>query len=254
VERAQLLHTYLLIPALLLAALSFACGGDDDSDEEDEPADSAEDSQGESSENDLAESLLLTVDDFPPGWAEAPLDESETADEQLEECDQESDGKTGEAQSEDFSDNDTREISQQLAVFTSPDEVGAALDQAESQLECLRDAVLDGAIDTDQASVTDASLGAVSFREFGDRTDAYRLTLVFEAEGNEVIDEAEVYLDAVYVLVDRVGFGILAFDVFSPFSTTELEEIVETATGKVSRALESDNSHRRRRGARVHSA
>jgi len=85
------------IALLVLMILAGACGGGgDDSKRNKEPAESE-------AENELAASLLLTVDDFPTGWAEdTSADEETTALEK--ECDTgPAPGRTGWAETGDFS-------------------------------------------------------------------------------------------------------------------------------------------------------
>jgi hypothetical protein len=238
-----------LLGSLLAAAVSgiaVACGGGDGD---------GEATQTESAlmnEDELAESMLLSVDDFPSGWSEAPVGEEEES--PFDKCDQgDSEGRTGRAETGDFSRGDQATVSQGVAIFQTAQQVEAPLDRFSELGECLAGVVEDGELDNDEAAFSDATFGPLAIREFGDRTDAYRIKIHFKAKQQTGLgSEGDLFVDAVLVTNGRVGFTIRADDALTPFDTDELEDIVGKAQSKVEQVLSKSESFRpdaRRRSA-----
>ena len=186
-------------------------------------------------EDALADSLLLEVSDFPSGWAEEPpADEGE--EDPFEECTPDMPGRTGRAESGDFSRGGSATIAQSIVVYVGNAEISAALDQVPANAQCSIDLINDGDLDDSEFAYSDASLGSLSFPKVGDRTESYRLKVHVDVKGESGIgSEGDIFYDAVYVTVGRVGISIFAFDTFTPFSASELEEIVSVAVDKVER-------------------
>jgi plastocyanin len=83
-------------------------------------------------------------------------------------------------------------------------------------------------------SFSDATFGPLGFRQFGDRTDAYRLKIHFKSrERTGLGSEGDFFFDLVWVANERVGFSIQGADALMPFDTEELEDIVAKALTKV---------------------
>ncbi|MEX2158412.1 MAG: DUF4352 domain-containing protein [Dehalococcoidia bacterium] len=220
-----------LILSLLtsVAFLSFACGGKSG----DDPADAA---TGNSSEDELARSMLLTLSDFPTGWAEEPDDSEESP---FDECDPgPAQGRTGHAETGDFSSDGTASISESLSTFSTADETRSALDQISSKADCFVAVVDDGKLDDDEATYSDASFSRLSFPEHGNRTEAYRISIHAKAKNETGFgSEGDIYVDLVNVTVDRVGFTVLASNVLSPFDSDDLDDYVSIAEARVSETL-----------------
>ncbi|HLC40295.1 MAG TPA: hypothetical protein VJO34_01555 [Methylomirabilota bacterium] len=150
------------IALLVLMILAGACGGGgDDSKRNKEPAESE-------AENELAASLLLTVDDFPTGWAEdTSADEETTALEK--ECDTgPAPGRTGWAETGDFSMGGISTIAEGVAVFQLQDDARASLDRIESAGKCRVDFINDGKLGDSKRVFSDASFSRASFPAYGD--------------------------------------------------------------------------------------
>ena len=215
------------IALLVLMILAGACGGGGDDSSNKEPAESE-------AENELAASLLLTVDDFPTGWAEDTSADEENA--ALEkECDTgPAPGRTGWAETGDFSKGGSSSISQQFAVFQSTDAAQDALHRIESRGKCAVDVINDGKLDDSEFEFSDASFSRASFPAYGDASEAYRLEAHVKAKGETGLgSEGSFYIDLIAVVKGRFGFSIQAVDVFSPFESDILESTVETAAKKI---------------------
>lgn len=212
--------------SVLSFALLVACGGNDDGPpEEDAPETHAEDT--------LAESLLLEVNDFPTGWSETSDEEEESP---FDDCgvDGPSEGRTGIAETGDFSEGSFATITQSVGVFETPANAAGSLDRIPAISDCLINVVNDGRLDDSESEYSDAKFGNLSFPSLGDRTDAYRLEIHAEARGETGIgSEGTVYLDLIYVTEGRLAFVIVASDIFSPFDTSALETVVRKAHQKL---------------------
>lgn len=182
-------------------------------------------------EDALAKSLLLTVDDFPVGWAEEAQSNSPSP---LDKCKPSAEGERGKSESGNFSNGGSSSVSETVGVYDTADHVSASLDQVGALGDCVTKALDDGELDTDAATFSDASFSPLSFTAYGDRTSAYRFKFHVKAKGQTGIgSEGDAYLDLIYVLRGRVGFSIVATDVLSPFDTTELQQAVTKALAKI---------------------
>jgi hypothetical protein len=182
-------------------------------------------------EDALASSLLLTVNDFPVGWAEQASSNSPSP---LDKCQSNAAGKTGRAKSGDFSSGGSASVSETVAVFDNSPDVSTALDQAAAIGDCVTKAVTNGELDTDAAAYSAASFSPLSFTNYGDRSVAYRFKFHATAKGQSGLgSQGDVYLDAVYIIHGRVGVSLSASDVLSPFDTTQLQQIATKALAKV---------------------
>jgi len=237
-----------LIPVLLLAmlALVVACGDDDDDGGASPTVEATPTASGPAdpnAENTFAESLLLEESDFPAdeGWSEGPTDTDEPS--PFDRCDDDESaaGRTGEAESGEFSDGTAKEVNQSVAIFDTPESAEAALEEVRDHGHCLEDVVNNGELDDDEFEYTDAEFKDASFPDIGDRADAYRLTVHIETvdKGGLDFSEGELYLDVIYVTEGRFATYITAGDVDTPFNPSALRELVEIAYSKLAAAAES---------------
>ncbi len=178
-------------------------------------------------EDALASSLLLTVNDFPVGWAEQAKSNTPSP---LDKCAPTGEGRRGRVESGSFSQGGSASLSETVVVYDTAGHVSASLDQVTALGDCVTKAFNDGEVDTDAATYSNASFSPLSFTTYGDRTAAYRFKFHIKANGQAGIgSEGDAYLDEIYVLRGRVGFSIGATDVFSPFDTTQLQQTVTKA-------------------------
>jgi hypothetical protein len=208
---------------LLLAS---ACGDGDGLKREEPPETHAED--------DLARSLLLTVNDFPTGWAEE-LGEEDDEDNPFDQCDPgPPPGRTGIAETGDFSKGGTEEVSQQVGVFDSAQDATAALDRYPSTGDCVVKLINDGKLDTSEWEFSQASFSRVSFPSYGTKSQAFRVEAHIKVKGESGLgSEGDFYIDLVLVARGRLAFFIRALDIFTPFSSSDLESIVSKAEEKI---------------------
>ncbi len=223
------------LPLLLLAAtllLATACSGSDEPTAAagSTPRATATPTANPDAENDLAKTYLLTINDFPTGWAENPPDDDE-AESPTDKCDDFSElrGRSGRAFTGDFSRGGVAEVSQGAALFPDDATAAAAMQQVSGRLDCLAKIINDGGLDEDDAEFSGAKVGTISFPSHGDETMARRLT--FEVAGDGM--KADLFADLVIVRKGRILTAVYAVDALSPFSTNELVPLVEKAVAKL---------------------
>ena len=213
-----------MFPVLAVAVLAVACGGG-----------GGGDNGGSVTQTDdeLARSMLLTVADFPPGWGEVPSDRREQS--PADECDPgDAEGRTGRAETGEFSRGTEASVSETVAIFETPQQVEAAMARFSDVGDCVIGVVESGDLDTDEMDFQGASFGPINFREFGDKTNVYRMQLSFTStQGTGAGSAGDIFYDLVFVASGRTGFSVYAIDVETPFDPQELEEIVSKALARV---------------------
>ena len=210
----------LLIPVFALLSVS-ACGGDDDSlpAATTVPADQA-----------IAESLLLTLADFPADWTEEPDEPGDSAN-PLDTCDPgDARGRTGLAETGDFT-LGTDSVSNSVAVFQSAAAALAALDRIPEQGNCMVREIKGGALDDENFEALDATFEPMPFPATGDRVEAHRFTMTLKQLDSGL--ELKVTLDLVYAVKGRVGFSLSAQGVLSPFDSAMLESLAALMTERL---------------------
>ena len=210
-----------ILVALILAACSSSDdGGGDEIDRDSLP------------ENALAESLLLTIQDFPTGFSERP-----TASDSENECRNDLPaGITGFAETVFFFGSFVS-VSNEVIVFATESDLADRVHALASELDCTVDLINDGGFDTDDFGYREASWGALSFPDFGDQTDAVRVELLAKDKNSySVLSETSLVIDRVAVTYGRIGINVIATGgPPSPLSTF-LEDIVEKAVSKLATA------------------
>ena len=161
-----------LLAMCVLVSLLAACGGDSASEPSKEPL----------PQDDVARSILLTVDDFPSGWSEKPQSEESSFDE-CSEYDDRAAGLVGRAETGDFSRGGAAELTEWVGIFDTEDAARDALSVDEEKARCLVDAINDGKLDDDEAEFSDASFSPLSFPDRGDAHVAYRFELRVQRKG-----------------------------------------------------------------------
>lgn len=223
-------HLASLVVALGLVVCGCDKSNGGDVAREESPGTPTSDARNDASkdESDLAEDLLLTIDDFPAGWVER-----EAQDRGFEECDGNAPGKTGEAEAGQFSEDGTFTVVNLAAVFERP--VQIELDRFEESVQCVVDAINDGELDDTNATFFDASFGSLSFPEKGDESRAFRISFRGESREESTLgNEAEFHYDIVVVRVGRIGLLVGALDIHTPPRPAEWEPFVDIAVGRAS--------------------
>ena len=225
------LRVPLSILLLLCAAAFVACGGGGDDDSIDGPA------RGDA-ENDLAAAMVLDLADLPAGWTQDPPDtdeEEEEDDNPINDCDiPEPNGKTGEAESPDFSGERFSTITQRLVILEDEDAARAVLDEVDDISDCIGAAI--GQLEDEDFEFGDSSVEDFDVPGVGDDVSANRIILEAEYVGEDEaveFDELEFFFDIVAMRVDRVVSVLITGDLISPFDEVELLQIMLAAEGKI---------------------
>jgi hypothetical protein len=214
----------------MAVALLAACGGDDDDG-------GGDDDGGSTAENALAEDLLLTLDDFADDWTEMP-DEDEDTPNPLDECDPGTpEGRTGEAESGEFSDGSVT-FQQSVGVFESADDAVAALERVPGMGDCMVGIVNDGGLDDDEATYSDARFEEVDAPNIGDASSAYTLEMevTVPGESDEEEQSGTIYFDLVFLTEGRFATNVQSVSVLFPTDESLLQEVTEAAHAKLAAA------------------
>ena len=181
-----------------------------------------------------AKAMLLTVSDFPTGWAEKPSTSS-ASNSAFDKCDTAtSKARTAKVETGDFSSNGTDSVSEQLVIYTSQDPLVSSFGELQSKFDCFTKAVNGGALDTDKAKFSGATVSPESFPSMGDHSAAYRVAIHAQEKGQTGIGSAiDAYIDVVYVQSGRVGVSIEGFGILSPFDSGMLQTTAQKAVSKV---------------------
>lgn len=218
----------------LFGVVVVACGGGDS--ESTPPTNTPAEATIAHSEDALAESLLLTIADFPTGWTETPDDESDDGDSSgLDKCSvkEKLSGGTGTASTGDFSKGNSGSVTQLVAVYATDEAAKAATPALESFFDCLVRVINDGAMNTDDVKFKDATRGVLSMPSIGEQMSASRIT--FEGKQNGVNLTIDAYIDLITVRQGRFVTFMFAFDVISPFPPETLADVTAKAVAKLPR-------------------
>jgi hypothetical protein len=230
------------IITILCLSLS-ACGGDGEGDGGGGGTDFQRAIEAEAQEQ--AESLLLTLADFPDGWRTGPADEeneeSETAFRDCAGVDYSAFTKVGEAQSDDFAMGETAQASSEADVFESSEMAAAAVAEATRgfrddeaspcMLEYLRE------LEDDQIEVTQAEVVELSFTPPAGLDDASAFQAVITLEGRPGTDAAGVsataYSDFVLLRVGAATAAVTTSDVVRPFDPALRDELIAAVADRL---------------------
>lgn len=190
-------------------------------------------------EDELAQSMVLTVEDFPRGWSEEPADAD--APDATEQCRIPWEGATGFAETGNFENPSGSKVSQALRIFGSVERTETVVEHMKRGAECLVKVFNSGKLDDDEVAFSKATLGVISFPSIGDRSAAYRLKVHAKARKETgLFSEIDWTLDFVVVVVDRVAFVITAEEEWGSFDAEELESVARKAEARVRAAVSRD--------------
>jgi hypothetical protein len=245
------------ITCLVAGALLWGAACADESGDDLAGASTADDSRSEAerqADEDDAAAMLLTIDDFPPGWEERPAPEgdegSDSDDLQTDLADclgvdrDEVDSDNPDAMSPTFRSSDDERVGVMVAFTPSTDAASDVLDRLadDDAVACYGDAVRSDLAEglatveaPDGVEVGDPTFERLSFPSVGDESVAFRATVPFSAGGVDV----ELYVDYAVVRVGRVGITAIFQSMFSPFDENEAAQLVQTV---VDRAPEGEGS------------
>lgn len=252
------LVSLLAAPILILTA----CGGNDDDKDasavessdptasSDEPEEETSPSSPDPADLKIAEAALLTLADFPVGWEAVPAEDDDQdveGQEEIAECigvdyDELYDGSNAEAQSPAFTNEDDEDVSVEVTVDATEEEMAEAFAIAASPefRECVTEAAGDAMeeafadAEDEGAEVGDITLNEVSLGSYGDETVAFRLTIPIEMEGFNLEATGDF-------AVVRVGRGMTFLDStrfsFGSMTTEDFVGYVELAAQRLESAL-----------------
>jgi hypothetical protein len=243
-----------IVAGAVLASLVAACGGGTTSTStstSSSQATSSTSNQNVATDRAVAQQAVLRLSDFPAGWeAKAHQDSPDNPDvtKQAATCLHVSpsalssrDNKTH-VDSPDFSSSSEQEVSNSVALDATATEAisqFAAFEQPQAP-NCLTQAVsaviqsalkhpTTGSTLPQGVKIGQASVNALSFPNFGDKTVAFRMTVPVQASGLNV----SVYVDIVLLLKGRAGSTLTFEDTLSPFPTDQAEQLTQIVAGRL---------------------
>jgi hypothetical protein len=159
------------------AILLFGCSGGGDP-----PTKATATRRGDSkaSADSRAKSMLLTVGDFPLGWAETaqPADDVSLS----TACPSPKTDQIGRAESGAFSRGSTV-VTQSVAVYANAGAASAAVQELGNWVECLQKYILAGKLDAPGTKATEVAVEPASNIVKGDAFKGYRVTIRYTAAG-----------------------------------------------------------------------
>ena len=192
-----------------------------------------------------AESLLLTLADFPDGWRTGPADEEdEESEAAFRECagvDYSALTKVGEARSDSFAMGETAQASSEADVFESAETAEAALAEftrafsADETQGCMSEYV--GEFEDDQIEITGVELGDLSFTPPAGVAEAGAWQMAITVEGKPGTDaagiSATVYSDFILLREGAATVAVTTQDVEAPFDPALRDELISAAAGRM---------------------
>ena len=241
---------FVLAVAILM--LFAACGDDEGSsslkDEKTATTEADEKSELNKDDQDLADRVVLTLDDFPSGWTageEDPDEETDSEDEEddeddpLEQClgsdqaDELEDATTGEGESPEFSRGETTQAGSFSVVLegATPAKKGFDILASSKFQGCLEDemkAQLEDTNDPDAPAEEQVSFGEIttkraSFARVGDQTAAFQIVMPFAAGGQELT----FYADFAFFREGRVIGGLFFLNLGEPLDSDTEHQLAE---------------------------
>lgn len=249
--------------AAVVALTAPACGDDDGGEASDDDVDATESTEaggggaGDDDRTDeeraadeaAAEAMLLTIADFPPGWQEEPADDEDEPD---DDEDEELNARLAECLGVDPAEFDPDNPSAESPSFTSANDEDVSVDvaftpsaEAASRVfELLADDATPGCFGEvvqtileenaaqeglpEGVEMGDATFARLSFPSLGDESTAFRVTVPVSAEGLDL----DVYLDAVFVRVGRIGITGQFQTVVAPFDEGAAADLLQTVVDR----------------------
>ena len=249
-------RSYRWIPVLLMVIVA-SCGDDDDAQPPNttdaiESESRATGSGSEASRAEdlaIAESAVLMIEDFPPGWEEGPV-ESPSDDPEIEagiaECldvpVDELYPDNPQATSPTFISPQDEEVSSHVAVTPSPEDAQRAFERlsgdgvpgcyAQAAEVLLMQSMLSSDDVPEGLDVGEVTFNRLSTDQIGDESIAFRTTVPFEYQGFE----SQVELDIVLARVGRVGINMSFQSAGTSFDSEEARQLTEAVVARVETA------------------
>ena len=205
-----------------MSVAAVACG-DDDSDD----AAPSEDAAAAS----LAEAALLTLEDLPPGWTE----EIEDAEDPIDACSSPPEGELAERETDTFlGPSELPALKHYVVVVELEEQARAVVANREPFVDCVVEQINEGELDEDEVEFREAGKAALDLASAGEASSAYRITTVAQEKLDD--DEADVFIDILYVASGRLASALIVSNVLSPTDEGFLERLMDAATLKMEAA------------------
>lgn len=180
-----------------------------------------------------AQTMLLTLSDFPTGWTEDKSEDNTPT--EFAKCEQEApSGRVGHAATGNFSENGTSSIEHSVVVFETADDASKSWDRFGEFAGCMAKVINDGKLDDDEMEAGGAKVQEMSFPALGDATRANRITFTAKSkEDSGPFSQVDAFIDVIWVQQGEVAFTLVATDVLTPFSISMVEEMAHKALTKI---------------------
>ena len=193
-----------------------------------------------------AESMLLTLSDFPDGWREdEPADNDEESDEAFRECvgaDFSAFTVIGDAESDDFAMGETATASSGAEVFESEQMAAEAVAEFAERLgsevadTCMSE--MFGAFQDEAVEITGAEIGELSFTPPPgvDDANAWQVEVTIEGKAGSQAEgiSVPVYVDLVQLRNGDATAEVTTSDIATPFDPELRDQLVAAVAGHIS--------------------
>jgi hypothetical protein len=192
-----------------------------------------------------AESMLLTLSDFPDGWrADEPAEEDEEADAAFRECvgvDFSAFTVVGDAQSDGFAMGETATASSEAEVFEREQMAAEAVQRFAETLDgeeadaCMTDWL--GRFEDEEVEITGAEVGQLSFTPPPgiDDANAWQVDVTIEGKAGSQAEGVSVsaYVDVVQIRNGDATAEVTTTDVATPFDPQLRDQLVAAVAGRM---------------------
>lgn len=244
---------YRWIPVLFMVVVA-SCGDDDDAQPsnttESEPRATSSGSEASRAEDlAIAESAVLMIEDFPPGWEEGPVEppsDNPEVEAGIAEClgvpVDELYPDNPQATSPTFTSPQDEEVSSWVTVTPSPEDAQQALERLSGDAvpgcyaQAAEGLVMQSMLSSDDVleglNIGDVTFNRLSTDRIGDESIAFRTTIPFEYQGFE----SQAELDIVLARVGRVGINMSFQSAGTSFDSEEARQLTEAVVARVETA------------------
>ena len=211
------------IVTMAIAIVMSSCGGGGSEDGTFDQA--AKDSREE--DQTRAEGIVLVLADFPTGWRAVQGDD-EAEPPKCFGFDLFDLTMTGRAESSKFAQGEVTAATSGAAIFASERDAVAAFERLANQdlADCYASWLRER---SDDDVRVDVSASELSFPTFGDRSAAYQVTAELQANALP----PSVLIDLVFIQEERALAILIFLDVFSAFSSSEMEDLAGLIAGRM---------------------
>jgi hypothetical protein len=224
-----------------------ACGGGDD-DAESGGSNGASSVEVDAAAQERAEAVLLQLSDFPTGWrASAAEEEDESGAEKLRECigvDYSQLTRTGEADSQDFAQGESAEVSSSATVFADEGQAEAWWDEytrgmsANGAEDCFQETIEDSFSESGQSGVKvgEVDVGQLSFTPPAGVDDASAWQVVVPVEITSGAGEGlspNAYIEFVVLREGDTAAVVQTSDVLTEFEPELRDQLVAAVAGRM---------------------